>query len=266
MVFKSSFSPFSLILFLSIGLLAGSAPAPRAFEPAYLPGEEIRYRVHYGFLTAGEAIMRLTDKYYLVNKKVCFRAEVIGNSKGAFDRIVRIRNVWGAYFDTLSFLPQKAFRSIAENRYRKKEETYFDHENKIANVKSEDDKAETVAISAGIQDMVSGYYFLRLQNYEGFRKNDTLKMKGIFENKTYDFHILYLGKERVKTRFGKAAAFVISPIMPSNSLFRGKYPIKMWISDDPNRIPLKIEAELLLGSVELDIEQYQNLKHPIRFD
>jgi hypothetical protein len=91
-------------------------------------------------------------------------------------------------------------------------------------------------------------------------------MKGIFENKTYDFHILYLGKERVKTRFGKAAAFVISPIMPSNSLFRGKYPIKMWISDDPNRIPLKIEAELLLGSVELDIEQYQNLKHPIRFD
>lgn len=267
MVLKHCFSPCKTILFWCMCLLAGaSRPARQTYEPAYLPGEEIRYRVHYGFLTAGEAIMRLTDKYYLVNKRVCFRAEVIGNSRGAFDRIVRIRNVWGAYFDTLYFQPQKAFRSIAENRYRKKEETYFDYENKKASVKSEDDKAEIVTISSDIQDMVSGYYFLRLQNYEGLKKNDTLKMKGIFESKTYDFNILYLGKERVKTRFGKAASFVISPIMPENSLFRGKYPIKMWISDDPNRIPLKIEAELLLGSVELDIEQYQNLKHPIRFD
>jgi len=40
----------------------------------------------------------------------------------------------------------------------------------------------------------------------------------------------------------------------------------MWISDDQNRIPLKIEAELLLGSLDMDIEDYQNLKYPIRFD
>jgi hypothetical protein len=267
MFFQNWFSPLKIVLFASLSiLLSSSKPALNSYEPAYIPGEEIRYRVHYGFLTAGEAIMRLTDKYYFVNKRVCFRAEVIGNSKGAFDKIVKIRNVWGAYFDTINFQPQKAFRSIAENRYRKKEETYFDYEIKKASVKSEDDKAQLVDISPDIQDMVSGYYFLRLQNYDGLKKNDTLKMKGIFENKTYDFRILYLGKEKVKTRFGKAASFVISPIMPENSFFRGRHPIKMWISDDPNRIPLKIEAELLLGSVDLDIERYDNLKHPIQFD
>jgi hypothetical protein len=255
----------SPLLISTAFFLTSSKPSLKEYEPAYVPGEEIKYRVHYGFLTAGEAIMRLTDKYYLVNKKVCFRAEVIGNSIGAFDRIVRIRNVWGAYFDTIHFRPQKAFRSIAENRYRKKEETYFDYENSIANVKSEDDKAEKVEITQDIQDMVSGYYFLRLLDYDGLKKNDTLKLRGIFENKTYDFRILYLGKERVKTRFGKAASFVISPIMPDNAFFRGKHPIKMWISDDGNRIPLKIEAELLLGSVDLDIEQYSNLKHTLSF-
>jgi hypothetical protein len=91
-------------------------------------------------------------------------------------------------------------------------------------------------------------------------------LTGIFENKTYNFKIIYLGKERIKTKFGKADSFVISPIMPDNKLFSGRNPIKMWISDDQNRIPLKIEAELVLGSLDLDISDYANLKYPIVFD
>ena len=54
--------------------------------------------------------------------------------------------------------------------------------------------------------------------------------------------------------------------MPDNKLFSGKHPIKMWISDDLNRIPLKIEAEMLVGSVDLDIEEFSNLKYPIYFE
>jgi len=235
------------------------------FDSAYLPGEQIQYRVHYGFITAGEAFMRLTDKYYFVNKKVCYRAEIIGNSTGPFSSIVKIRNVYGAYFDTSEYKPQKAFRSISENKYRKKEETYFDYENNKASIRSENGTPEEISIYPNVLDMVSGYYFLRLQNYERLAKKDTIRLKGIFENKTYDFKILFLGKENVKTKFGKIASFVISPIMPENSLFRGNHPIKMWISDDGNRIPIKVEAELMLGSVELDVTAYENLKFPLQF-
>jgi hypothetical protein len=114
--------------------------------------------------------------------------------------------------------------------------------------------------------MVCWYYFLRLKNYNLLRKNDTLKLFGIFEDKTYNFNIIYLGKSKIKTKFGKSNTFVISPVMPENKLFKGDHPIRMWISDDQNRIPLKIEAELLLGSVDLDIVDYSNLKYPIRFE
>lgn len=114
--------------------------------------------------------------------------------------------------------------------------------------------------------MVSGYYFLRLQKYNNLKKYDTIRLMGIFEAKTYNFKVIYLGKERIKTEFGKANTFVISPIMPENKLFSGKNPIRMWISDDMNRIPLKIEAELLVGSLDMDIESYKGLKYPIKFD
>ena len=244
---------------------ASSSQSNRKLRPVYSPGEEIKYRVHYGFFNAGEAFMRITDNYYKVNGKVCFRSEIIGNSTGAFDRIVRIRDVWGSYFDTIQFRPQKSFRSIAENRYRRREEVYFDYENGMATIKVEDKPDSKVGIVPHIQDMVSGYYFLRLQNYDALKKNDTIRLKGIFEDKTYDFDVVYLGKTRVKTHFGKTNAFVISPVMPENDLFSGTNPIRMWISDDQNRIPLKIEAELALGSLEMDITQYRGLKYPIDF-
>jgi hypothetical protein len=247
-------------------ILTSSVPLGQRYQVTYQPGEEIRYRVHYGFFNAGEAIMRVTNQLFRVNNRICFRAEVVGNSTGAFDRIVRIRDVWGSYFDTINFQPQKSFRSIAENRYRKKEEIFFDYGRGIARIQSENSQTEEIPVQSNVQDMVSGYYFLRLQKYDNLRKNDTIRLSGIFENKTYNFKIVYLGKEKVKTKFGKANSFVISPVMPDNKLFSGRNPIKMWISDDDNRIPLKIEAELLLGSLDLDISDHKNLKHPLLFD
>lgn len=261
----NSFLRFPLFLFLIV-FGSASQTATKAYKATYNPGEQIEYRVHYGIFSAGEAYMRLSDKYYLVNNRPCFRSEIIGNSKGAFESIVKIRNVWGSYFDTLNFMPQKSFRSIAENKYRRREEVYFDYDNKLATIKVENKPDQSIGIIPTVQDMVSGYYFLRLQDYEDLKKNDTIKMMGIFEDKTYNFNILYLGKTEVKTKFGKTKAFVISPIMPSNNLFKGKNPIRIWISDDMNRIPLKIEAELLLGSLDMDIRAYTNLKYPIRFN
>jgi len=259
-VFKLFITGFPILIFS-----VSSKPASKNFSATYLPGEQIRYRVHYGFFNAGEAYMRLTDKFYLVNNIVCYRAEIIGNSTGAFDRIIRIRDVWGSYFDSVRFQPQKSFRSIQENKYRKREETFFDYSRNVARVVAENDTPEVISVVPGIQDMVSGYYFLRLLNYNNLQRNDTIKLVGIFEDKTYNFNILYLGKTKIKTRFGKSNAFLISPVMPPNKLFKGEYPIRMWISDDQNRIPLKIEAELLLGSLDLDITDYSNLKYPIQF-
>ena len=84
---------------------------------------------------------------------VCFRAEITGNSSGAVDAMYRIRNTWGCYFDTINYQPQKSFRSIAENKYRKREETYFDYARNVASIRAENDTPETVKITQRIQDM-----------------------------------------------------------------------------------------------------------------
>ena len=54
--------------------------------------------------------------------------------------------------------------------------------------------------------------------------------------------------------------------MPSNGLFDGENAIKLWLSDDRNRVALKIQAEMFVGAVEIDLKHYQGLRNPMCFN
>ncbi|MEM9987294.1 MAG: DUF3108 domain-containing protein [Bacteroidota bacterium] len=41
--------------------------------------------------------------------------------------------------------------------------------------------------------------------------------------------------------------------------------IQFWISDDANKIPLRIESELMIGSLRCDLIEWRGLRHPLRF-
>jgi hypothetical protein len=92
--------------------------------------------------------------------------------------------------------------------------------------------------------------------------NDTIAIPAFFEDKLYDFKILYQGKETIETDFGKIKTLVIKPIMPDNKIFAGENSISCFLSDDPNKIPLKIRADLFIGSAEVELVKAENLKTP----
>jgi len=112
---------------------------------------------------------------------------------------------------------------------------------------------------------VSGYYFLRTIDYDQMTVGDTLIVAAFFDEEVYHLNIIYLGKDEVRTKFGHINAFVLSPIMPENKLFRGTHPIKVWLSNDKNKVPLKIKAAMFVGSIEVDLKSYKNLRNPLNF-
>lgn len=228
-------------------------------------GEELTYLVHFGFVNGGEATVRLDKKLYKLNDRACYKVDVRGKSLGITALTYRVNDLWRSYIDTGAMVPHKFYRSIRENGYKKDEETYFDHFNGNAKVMNITDrkniKTKTYKIQKYVQDMVSGYYFLRTIEFDKYKKGDIIEVKGFLEDKSYNFKIKYLGKRRLKTKFGRINTAVLAPIMPENKLFDGKNAIKAWISDDSNRVPLKVEAELLVGSIELDLIKHKGLKH-----
>ena len=234
---------------------------------AFTTGERLEYRVHYGFITAGEAVITVDNKLFDKNGHTCYRVNVFGRSTPGFDIVLRIRDNWGTYLDTTQLIPHQFYRTIEEGKYRKNEIVYFDHKSKSAEVKVWDRKKnkykepKNFKVPSGVQDMVSGYYFLRNIQYSKLKVGEVVNIPAFFEDTLYNFKVRYAGKERIETKVGEVNAIKLIPIMPENELFDGEDAIRVWLSDDPNKIPLKIQADMFVGAVEIDIKKYSGLRY-----
>lgn len=226
-------------------------------------GEVIKYRAHYGFINAATGTMTISDTVYRINGKPCYKIDVIGESVGMFDLMLKIRDNWGTYLDTSTVVPERFWRNIREGKYRKFEIVDFDQADQQAAVVTYDFKKKKwkdknyFEIPTKCQDLVSGYYYLRTLDLNQFKENDIIQLKGFFDDEIYKFNIRYLGIEEVKTKLGRYSAHVFSPIMPENGLFDGENSIRFWLSNDKYKIPLKIKADMFVGAVEIDITEYK---------
>ncbi|MEQ9438362.1 MAG: DUF3108 domain-containing protein [Cyclobacteriaceae bacterium] len=232
------------------------------------PGEVLKYRVHYGLINAAEAVMKVHDTHYDVHGRPCYKIDVFGNTTGLADVLYSVRDNWGAYIDTASILPLRSYRYIEEGKYRKNEMVDFDHVNDVATVLKLDKKTrkikakEMFTVPDNVLDIVGGYYFLRTLDYKNYKVGETIELEGFFADEVYKIKIKIIGKELLNTKIGDINSIIVAPILPENSFFEdGNDPVQVWISDDRNKVPLKVKAKLAIGAIEVDIKEIENLRN-----
>lgn len=226
-------------------------------------GERFEYLAHYGFINAGKGVVSMKDDMVRKKNRDCYEVAIDARTIGMFALGVKVRDRWVSYIDESAIMPHEFYRDISENKYKLTETTQFDQKRGTAVVNSNKKgkkSRKTYEIPTYTQDMVSGYYYLRTLSYENMKKGDVISMNAFFEDKLYDFKVRFEGKGVVKTKFGKVHAFKIKPIMPDNKLFKGKDAITIWVSDDINRVPLKIDVNMFVGTFEVEIVDYKGLR------
>lgn len=241
-----------LVLLLS-GFIVSS---PKSFQE----GEEYNYRVKYGILTIGSANVAVDNKTYTVNGLPCYKVNIIGRTEGVTD-LFKVRNTYTSYMDTINFLPQKFDYSAREKNYRRYQTLYFDHKKNVV-VKKEKEDVNTYAVPNHIHDVISGYYSLRHIDFSKYSVGQTYTAPLFFDDEFYQFKVKYAGKGTVKTRFGKINVLKLNPILPDNKLFKGEGAIRIWVSDDKNRVPVKIEADLSVGTIVMELRKHKKNLYP----
>ena len=83
------------------------------------------------------------------------------------------------------------------------------------------------------------------------------------DNEVYDMYIRYVGRETIKTKYGKFKAIKIKPLLIKGTIFEGGEKMTVWVTDDPNHIPVRIESPIVVGKVKVDMMGYENLRHPL---
>jgi hypothetical protein len=56
---------------------------------------------------------------------------------------------------------------------------------------------------------------------------------------------------------------LISPSLVSGTIFKEGNEMRVWITDDDNRIPLLVESPLVVGKLRATVKDWENLRHPI---
>jgi len=222
-------------------------------------GEKVEYRVHYGFINAAEAKVEIAKNITIVNNRPCYKINVTGRTVGPFDLISKVRDTWRSYVDTVAILPQVFYQSIQENKFKKEETVTFNHakDQAISKVKEE---LKTYPVPNNIHDIISGYFFLRTVNFDKVAEGEVIEVPTFFGGEVYKLRVRYVGKDVIKTKFGKTRVLRLNPLIPDNKLFKGEGAMRLWISDDSNKIPLKVEVELVIGSLEMDLKSYKGLR------
>jgi len=259
----------SLMLLLAaiipVGLLSFIPLQNREKKKYFDTGERVEYRIHYGFINAAEARVDIAKNLSQVNGRPCYRINVFGRTTGAFDVFTKVRDTWRSFVDTTTLEPHQFYRNIRENNYRKEETTFFDKRNNKATVKTKD-TTRVFNVPYNVHDIISGYYFLRTIDFHGKNEGDIVEVPIFLTDEVTKMRVKYAGKEVLKTKYGRIKVFKLHPLMPNNKLFKGENSIRIWVSDDENKVPIKIEVDLFIGALAMDIKHYSGLQtEPVWF-
>ena len=251
-----------LLLLNTLTLLTASAEVLQSKKNPFIFGEQLKYKVELGILNVGEAEVNVATKLYNIRNTPCYFVHVKGKTTGLFSLATKVRDEWASYIDTTTLLPKRFFMNIREMSYRKKQEMKFYHKDEKVKVEKLHKRTgafiaeKEYKITANTQDIISGTFKLRSVDFSNLTIADTVFVPGFFDGEEYNMNVVFIKKEKIKTKIGEYNAAVFSPLMPNNKMFDGGESIRFWISDDEFKIPLKVKAKLFIGSLELNITDY----------
>ncbi len=234
-------------------------------KPAFKAGEWLKYRIHYGILNASYATLQLkTDSldslsvYHVIGR---------GRTTGFASIFFKVDNTFESYFDKKSGKPYKFIRDTYEGGYTKDIEIRFDHDEDVALLKDKKNKKEfNIPVNDQVQDLLSASYHLRnTYSFEDFVEGETLTMDMLFDDDgIYQFKLKYLGKEILRTKFGKVECLKFRPYVQSGRVFKEEESLTLWVSNDLNKIPVRIKADLAVGSIKADLDGYNGLRNQFK--
>jgi hypothetical protein len=254
-------------LFLLLFVSASAFSQSNEGNSAFTFGEELQFDVSYGWLNLAEAKLQINKRSITENSRPHYKIDAFGKTKGAATIFGRVNDNWGTHIDTSTLLPSLSYRYIEEGKYRKNEKVYFDQKNQKAIMELYDRDNRTLKetkefkLPGQVQDLVSGFYYLRSMDLTNLKKGQEILITGFFDKEIYNLKLIYEGTEQIQTSLGSFDTYIFSPLIPQNKLFRGDFPVKVWVTKDQNKIPVKIKANLFIGSLNVDISSAKGLRN-----
>jgi hypothetical protein len=225
---------------------------------AFSSGEQLTYRVSYVLagvsLNGGEATFNTSLEKYQ-GKDVY---HVVAEGKSTHDLFFKVRDKYESYIDTSTLQPYKFIRNVDEGGYKTFENVSFYKATNTAITNS-----GTYAVPSCVQDVISAIFYARNIDFAKYQPNDTIPFDMFLDRRVNHLHIRYLGKETIRTKYGKFHTIKFKPLLVKGNMFEGGEKMTVWVTDDPNHIAVRIQSPVTVGRVDVDMTGCLHLRYPL---
>lgn len=237
----------------------GMAQLPYLKESTFKEGEKLTYKLRYGFLSAATGVLSVNKSKLQFSNKNTFHLNAYGQTSSGFSIFYTVKNKYDSYIDGDTYLPYLYTEDIRENNYRRKEYATFDHRNRTVKGAKGTFKGSTPQTF----DLVSAYYFSRNLDFSTLKPGDSFKIPYFLNDEIAELKVFYVGTEKIKTSLGTLDCIKLNPEIKAGRIFKKDSKLYLWVTNDGNRIPVKAQVEILIGSITMELTKAEGLKYEL---
>jgi hypothetical protein len=234
------------------------ADLPKMDFLAFKPGEKLEFSLRYSFITAGHAIMEVKNDIRQIEGRDHYHLYIEGKSNKFFDGLFLVRDYYESFIDKNTLLPSLYNRDITENKYKRNESYVFD---RIHNKVKMEGRIDSVP--PGVFDIISVFYNVRCVDFSRQPIGTEYKLNTYFDKELFPVGATYTGRSTVTTGLGKFNVLVFRPKLIEGRIFKNQADMTLYVSDDSNHVPIRIESAVYMDYVRADLSSFQNLKYTL---
>lgn len=218
-----------------------------------LPLEEnLIFDVYWKFIKVGEGTLEIRG-VKSINDRTAYHLYSHAKSSAFFDNFFKVRDINQSWLDTMSLCSLRYSADISEGGWKKYEQVDFDHANRkfILNDNGTIKEGDT---ALWVQDVISALYFFRTLDLE-------IGKEYIFDAHSGDEYwplkTKVTGKETIETKAGKFNCLILEPAIRDDAgIFKAKGKLQVWVTDDANKMPVKLRTKIPVGSIVAELSKY----------
>ena len=246
---------------LSLVLMTSSTTIkyPKANAVSFKGGERLVYRVSYGLIDAGEAVLTVNESSKKgAHGRPLYHVKGVGKTLGAFNWFYKVHDVYESYIDKEGAFPWYFVRRVDEGGYKKSQDYTFMQDKQKVNTGKEE-----FTVPLGVQDMISAFYYARTLDFKSMKPGDETEFKCFMDDEVYPLRIRFVGYEILTIRKGKFRCMKFVPVVQEGRYFENDDDVEFWVSNDENRIPVLVKAKIPVGSIRMHLVEWEGLKAPL---
>lgn len=271
--FKIGISGKTLVLLLLL-ILPSALPAraqagpsdsphdnrPEAVSPLpFRVGEELTFDLTWIGIKGGTARMAVTEKTTWAGTPV-YHFVTTAESAPVISAFYRVEDRVESFVATRGLFPLYFHSRQREGHYLGVKEIFFDPSSGKATYRKNREPAEVFSIPPRVQDALSAFYYLRTLPFAG---KAPVRIETFDSKKTWSVEVRLLGREVIKTLWGRVEALKVKPLLKSEGIFRRKGDVVIWLTEDSQHLPLMMESKVVIGSIAATLVHIRGAKPPV---